>query len=92
MPLVELYCYKLPTKYILEKPNESRFRTVLRQLKFNGATVILIDTEKEITVSDDKIIKHLEETCFDHGAVLHTPYLVVIPTSVKEGLIVTSQS
>jgi len=39
-------------------------------LKHNGASVILIDTEKEITVKEDKIVRYLEETCFDRGAVL----------------------
>jgi hypothetical protein len=42
----------------------------------------MIDTEKEITTDEAKIVKHLEDTCFDHGAVLHTPYLVVIPKTL----------
>lgn len=54
--------------------------------------MILIDNEKEIVLEHDKIVKHLEDTCFDMGTVLEMPNLVIIPASVTEGVVVMSQS
>ena len=51
----------------------------MRLLKFSGATIIMIDAEKEITANEDKIVKWLEENCFDTGSILHTPNIVIIP-------------
>ena len=84
--------YRLPLSYLLTKAHESRFSTIVRQLKFNSATVILINGEKEIVQDHDKIVKHLEDTCFDMGTVLEMPNLVVIPASINEGVVVMSQS
>ena len=67
---------------MFSKRFESRYSTILRLLSFNGATIILINAEKEITVETDKIIQHLEETCFDVGAVLHTPNLLIVPSNL----------
>jgi hypothetical protein len=52
--------------------------------------VILIDAEKEIVQDQDKIVKHLEDTCFDMGKVLEMPSLVVIPATITEGVVVMS--
>jgi len=41
---------------MFSKRFESRYSTILRLLSFNGATIILINAEKEITVETDKII------------------------------------
>ena len=92
MPTCEVSVYKLPISYLLTKIQESRFGTIVRQLKFNSATVILIDAEKEIVKDEDKIVKYLEETCFDMGTVLELPNLVVIPGTINEGVVVMSQS
>ena len=92
MPICEVFIYKLPISYLLTKTHESRFSTIVRQLKFNSATVILINAEKEIVMDHDKIVKHLEDTCFDMGTVLEMPNLVVIPSSINEGVVVLSQS
>lgn len=54
--------------------------------------MILINAEKEIVQDHDKIVKHLEDTCFDMGTVLEMPNLVVIPASINEGVVVMSQS
>ena len=92
MPACEVFVYKLPLSYLLTKAHESRFSTIVKQLKFNSATVILINGEKEIVQDHDKIVKHLEDTCFDMGTVLEMPNLVVIPASINEGVVVMSQS
>lgn len=92
MPTCEVFVYKLPLQYMLTKNQESRFSTIVRQFKFSSATVILIDNEKEIVLEHDKIVKHLEDTCFDMGTVLEMPNLVIIPASVTEGVVVMSQS
>ena len=92
MPACEVFVYKLPLSYLLTKAHESRFSTIVRQLKFNSATVILINGEKEIVQDHYKIVKHLEDTCFDMGTVLEMPNLVVIPASINEGVVVMSQS
>lgn len=75
---------------MLSKTHESRFSTILRQLKFNSATVVLINAEKEIVLDTDKIVKHLEDTCFDMGTVLEMPNLVIIPASINEVVVVMS--
>jgi hypothetical protein len=61
-------------------------------LKFNQATLIMLDAEKEIIKDELKIVKQLEENCFDMGTVLETPNLVVIPSSLTNGVIVMTQS
>jgi len=48
MPDCDVYVYKMPLSQLMTKNHESRFATIVRQLKFSQANVILIDAEKEI--------------------------------------------
>lgn len=42
--------------------------------------MILIDEEKELVLDQAKIVKYLEETCFDYQSVLAQPNLVIVPS------------
>lgn len=52
--------------------------------------MILINSEKEIIQDTEKIVKHLEETCFDMGTVVNSPNLVVIPKNLNDSVVVVS--
>jgi hypothetical protein len=51
----------------------------MNQLRFNGATIILIDSNKDLIITDAKISAKLEESVFDIASVVETPNLVVVP-------------
>ena len=58
---------------------ESRVNVLVNQLRFNGATIIMIDSNKDLITTEDKIVKKLEESAFDLASVVQTPNLVVVP-------------
>jgi hypothetical protein len=58
---------------------ESRVSVLMNQLRFNGATIILIDSNKDLIITDAKISAKLEESVFDIASVVETPNLVVVP-------------
>ena len=57
---LDIYPYKLPIDKL--QPQSSRLLTLLAMLRHNCATVIVIDADKELLVTDAEIVSFLEKT------------------------------
>jgi hypothetical protein len=57
---LDIYPYKLPIAKL--QPQASRLLTLLEMLRHNSATVIVLDSDKELLLSDLDIVSFLEKT------------------------------